>query len=402
MSITAEQGPKGAFGQSQFDSNPEAGPSFWYQGDMMLDPRQPYTYTPGQRGSGPTYGWPTIGAIPIIDQSPSTASATNIANAAAPVAGTPLTLVSASGAGVTVGCTITNYNGQAISGLLGLDVSAARTVTGAFTNGSPKITFTGATMQGVQVGDRVTLTTSNTLPTPFALLTTYYVNAISQGAMMLSATPGGPAIAATSAGTGTQTINVTATGGYYTSQLQPFSPAVVFGQGGTGTGGPIRYWNPSWAIARCVAVVTNADDTGGFYTINGYDYYGEPMSQKLTGVSSGTVTSTKAFKYISSVVPSGTINSTAVNVGTVDVFGLPLRTDNVTFLNVYWNAALIAPGSVTFVGADIQTAIATSGDVRGTVYGGSASDNTKRLTVFWNPLPANMTTTVGLLGQQQA
>lgn len=408
MGVTAEEGPLGTFGQAQSPpnaSNPEIGPSFWYQGDMLLDPRGPFTYQPGQRGSQPTYGWPTVGMVPIIDASPSTLSTTNIVNAATPVAGTPLTLVSSSGSGVTVGCSVINANTGVVtaSTLLGLDVAAARTVTGTFTNASPKITFTGATMQGVQVGDPITLTSSGTLPTPFALLTTYYVNAIGVTAMMLAATPGGAPISATSAGSGTQTINVSAPSGAYNASLAtPFQPPVVFGPGGAGIGGAMRYWNPAWALSRTLILTNNGTDTSGTYTVAGYDIYGYPMTQVLTGPSSSTVSTTKAFKYITSITPAGTINSTSVSVGTNDVFGLPLRTDYVTSLFAYFNnAALIVPSAATFVAADITTASGTTGDVRGTYYPGVASDGTKRLTLFWNSIAANMTSTAGLLGQPQ-
>lgn len=403
MGITTFDGPVGSFGQGTFaDYNSQIGPSFWYQGDMLLDPRAVFTYQPGQRSDQPNFGWPTVGSIPVIDASPSTASTSNIVNAATPSAGTPLTLVTSSGSGITVGCSVVNaLTGQLVTGLLGLDVAAARTVTGTFTNGSPKITFTGATMQGVQVGDQITLTSSGTLPTPFALLTTYYVNQIGATALMLAATKNGPPISATSAGSGTQTINVTAPNTYDNAPYTPFQPPVVFGPG-VGSGGPLRYWNPSWALSRALILTNNGNDTSGTYVVAGYDIYGYPMTQTLTGPSTSTVDTTKAFKYIASITPQGTIASTSVSVGTVDVFGLPLRTDYVTQLFVYFNnAALIVPSAATFVAADITTPSSTTGDVRGTYYSGVASDGTKRLTVYWNPLSANMTSTVGLLGQQQ-
>jgi hypothetical protein len=403
MGITAEQGPLVTFGQAQqFDTNPDAGPNVFYQGSLLSDPRVPYSYQPGQGPSvGGLKGWMTSGAIPILDQVPSTASATNIASAT-PSSGTALTLVTSSGAGVTVGCSIVSAaTGQTVTGLLGLDVNATRTATATFTNGSPKITWAANTMAGMQVGDVVTFTTSGGLPTGFATATNYYVVAIGYSnatnlEVMLSATPGGTPISAGSAGTGAQTAHLTIA-------ATATNPPVVFGQG-NGSGGSVGAWDPAWSLSRCVVVTSNADDTGGFYTISGYDIYNFPMTQKLTGVSSGTATTTKAFKYISSVVPSGTINSTTLEVGTVDVFGLPLRTDEQPYITVYWGAppsALIAVASVTFVPADIQTAIATSGDVRGTVYGGSASDGSRKLLVFWNPQVANMNSTVGLVGQPQ-
>jgi len=419
MSTSAEEGPFGTFGSAISPpnaSNPEAGPNFWYQGDMILDPRAAYTYQPGNRSGAPIFGWPTVGAIPIVDQAPSTASTSNIVNAATPTAGTALTLVSSSGSGITVGASVINANtGLTVSGLLGIDVAAARTFTGVFTNGSPKITWSSAPGGlGIQVGDQVTLTTSGTLPTPFALTTTYYVAAITgsvtigSGAMMLSATLGGAPISATSAGSGTQTINVTApntynngSGATVAAPNLPFQPPVIFGAGGAGMGGALRFWNPNWAIARTLILTNNGNDTSGTYTVNGYDIYGYPMTQVLTGPSTSTVSTTKAFKYITSIVPGGTIASTSVSVGTNDVFGLPLRTDWAAYLNVYWNNAVVTPANIVIVAADINTPSGTTGDVRGTITATATSDGTKRLVVFWNPIAANMNSTVGLLGQPQ-
>lgn len=402
---TGFDGPLVTYGVAQAPpnaSNPQIGPNAWYAGDMILDPRGPFTYQPGNGADKPVYGWPGSGASLVVDQSPSTASTSNIVNAATPSAGTPLTLVSASGSGITIGTTVINAKtGIKVTGLLGIDVAAARTTTGTFANGSAKITFSGATMQGVQIGDQITLTTSGTLPTPFATSTTYYVNQIGAAALMLSATPGGAPIAATSAGSGTQTLNVTAPSGYDNSPFLPWQPPVIFGQGGTGTGGSQRYWNPCWSLSRTLILTNNGNDTSGTYTVAGFDQYGYPLTQVLTGPSTSTVSTTKAFKYIQSITPAGTINSTSVSVGTNDVFGLPLRTDYLQSLLVYMNNGLIAPSSATFVAADITTPSGTTGDVRGTYYSGTASDGTKRYTIFWNPWAPNMTSIVGLLGQPQ-
>lgn len=423
MGITAEEGPKISYGDTPSppnSSNPQIGPDSARHGYAMLDPRAPYTYQPGQSGGVPSdraiFTWPVTGGIPIVDQVPSAASTTNIVNAATPASGTPLTLVSASGSGITVACAVINANTNlSVSGLLGIDVCAARTFTGTFTNGSAKITFTGVVPLGAQVNDPVTLTTSNTLPAPFATATTYYIAQIAyadatatstSGALMLSATPGGAPIAATSAGAGTQTVRLTApSASTSATPATPFQPSIIFGKGGNGAGGPMRYWNPNWALSRTLVITTNADDTGGFYTVAGYDIYGYPMTQKVTGVNNSTANTTKAFKYIASITPSGTINSTSVSVGTNDNFGLPLRTDNPLYLFAWYNATAMLFGttvSTTFTIPDINAASSTTGDVRGLFYGGAASDGTKRYTIIWNPQANNQNSMVGLLGQAQA
>jgi hypothetical protein len=75
--------------------------------------------------------------------------------------------------------------------------------TATFTNASASIGMTNS----FAAGDRVSFTTSGTLPTNFAAYTNYYVIAtgLTGSTFQVSATLGGTAITAGSAGTGTQT-----------------------------------------------------------------------------------------------------------------------------------------------------------------------------------------------------
>lgn len=407
MSITAEAGPLVTFSTPAFDNNPDVGPNVWHKGDMIGDPRSGLGYTPGQPDATPIYGWPTVGPMLAIDQIPTTLSASNIASAT-PATGVALTLASSSVAGVTVGCSIVNRKtGAAVTGLIGIDVNTSRTATVTFTNGSSTVGWATNSVMGVQNGDTCTLTTSGTLPTPFALLTTYYVvgaqtggwpESGATGQLLLSLTPGGTPISATSGGSGTQTIHYVA---------PSVSSPIAFGTVG-GNGGPVTSYNPQWALSRCIGVTSNGDDTGGTYTIAGYDIYGFPMTQTITGLSTGQAKTTKAFKYITSVTPNGTINSTTLTVGTTDIIGLPFRADAFPHLMVWWNTSTTvsvlqvsdtAPG---FVAADISVASATTGDVRGTfLLPTNASNSTRRLTIYQSINSANLTTQVGLLGQAQ-
>jgi hypothetical protein len=419
MGITAETGPSVTFGQApNFDSNPDAGPNAWYQGDMLLDPRIPFTYQPGENSTpGSVAGWLSTTVLPLIGQIPTTLSTTNIVNQSSGVAsGTPLVLASSSVAGITVGCSIINaLTGVLVTGLIGIDVNTTRTSTLTFTANSPNILFNGTigAAWGVQVGDPVTLTTSGTIATPFAVLTTYYVVAIDwqSGNFMLAATPGGAPIVCTNTQSNATSISITAT----STVVPPFplspQPANYFGQGGTGTGGAMRAWNAAWSISRCLILTNNGNDTSGTYVFKGFDVYGFPMTATVTGPSTSTVNTLKAFKYIQSITPQGTIASTTVQVGTTDAIGLPLRTDIFPQLVVWWGAtnaaqAIVANVSTAFVSADPQTATATSGDVRGTILlsafaGSPASNSTRQLFVYWSPLPSNMGSTVGILGQPQ-
>jgi hypothetical protein len=411
---TADSGPLITFGQAVTDDfNWAAGPSAWYQGDMILDPRAPFTYQPGQSDSQPNFGWPTIGGSPILTAIPVTASTTNLVNAATPTSGTALTLPSSSVAGVTVGCSVVNaLTGQTVTGLIGLDVNVTRTATATFTNGSPKISWgTAASFWGMQIGDVITFTTSGTLPTGFAIATNYYIVAIAPSVFMLSATPGGAPIVAGSAGSGTQTASYAVTNSTVPQWApQSTQPRVVFGQGPTGVGGPQGFWNPVYAVSRALVWTTSGgSDTSGTYVAKGFDIYGYPITQTLTGVSGSTATTLKGFKYIQSLTPQGTINSTSMSVGTTDVIGLPLRTDYYGQLVVVWGTAATqtyqALAANVFTAPDIVTPSATTGDVRGTLnignLAGGASDGSKQLFVTWNPWAANMNSTLGLLGQPQ-
>ena len=165
----------------------------------------------------------------------------------------------------------------------------------------------------------------------------------------------------------------------------------------------LQYYDPTSMLSRNVRITTNADDTGGFYTVSGYDIYGYPLSQKVTGVSSGVAATTKAFKFVASIVPSGTINSTAVTVGTGDVFSFPLRVNSVGFVRIWWAGALAVAQTTpfgtasAFVFADATNpATQVTGDTRGTIYLGTATpSNGTRVLQIYASLDVNAMTAVG-------
>src|SRR5574337_88620 len=66
---------------------------------------------------------------------------------------------------------------------------------------------------------------------------------------------------------------------------------------GTGTYG---VWDPAnTPIERCVTITVNGKVSATTFTISGYDAYGYPISQTLQGPNAGTVTTGKAFKWVS-------------------------------------------------------------------------------------------------------
>ena len=152
------------------------------------------------------------------------------------------------------------------------------------------------------------------------------------------------------------------------------------------------------------AVKVNCSTTARAFTVSGYDYYGQAMSEVITVTSAGTAKSgLKAFFQISSATIAG--SATAVLIGTTDVLGIPVRVFNVAFVASVKSNNALAQDAGTFVAADTAVATTGTGDVRGTYTPATASDGTVR-TVMTIALPAIAVgpnaTRVGALGVTQA
>jgi len=152
------------------------------------------------------------------------------------------------------------------------------------------------------------------------------------------------------------------------------------------------------------AIKVNCSTTARAFTINGYDYYGQAMSEVITVATAATaVTGKKAFYQVTSAKIAG--SATAVVVGTSDVLGLPVRVFNVAYVTSVKSNSTLAQDAGTFVAADMATATTTTGDVRGTYTPATASDGTVR-TVMTIALPGIAVgpnaTRVGALGVTQA
>ena len=152
------------------------------------------------------------------------------------------------------------------------------------------------------------------------------------------------------------------------------------------------------------AIKVNCSTTARAFTVSGYDYYGQAMSEVITVATAGTaVTGKKAFFTISGVTIAG--SATAAVVGTSDVLGLPVRVFNVAYIASVKSNSTLAADAGTFVAADTATATTTTGDVRGTYTPATASDGQVR-TVMGILLPGIAVgpnaTRVGALGVTQA
>ena len=131
---------------------------------------------------------------------------------------------------------------------------------------------------------------------------------------------------------------------------------------------------------RAVAVSLVTGGTARAYTITGYDYYGQAMSEVITSVAAATTNGKKAFYQIVSVAGAGG-SVTAVTVGTTQIIGLPVRVIDGGYLcHVGWNGGF-ALDTGTLAVAATATATTTTGDVRGTFSPSSAPDGIKRLVL---------------------
>jgi hypothetical protein len=296
MGISAEQGPSITYGQAPGDYNGQRAPSLYDQGAGLLDPRTLFTYQPGQSEFSPVCGWYSGGGLVCIDAVPAALAANNIAASQSPGAGA-ITLVSSSGAGVTVGASVVNAaTGALVTGLLALDGAGGR---------------------------------------------------------------------------------------------------VSYGQTAT-----IQLWDPAKMLSRCLRFVSGGNDSGITFTVTGFDIYGQPMTETITGANAGTANGAKAWKYISTITHSGSVAGT-LTIGTRDVFGFPLRQDIWGYADIIWNNAFVT-ANTGFTAADTTSpATATTGDVRGTYGVQSASDGTKRLVMFLSIPPSNAGTVAGVLGVTQ-
>jgi len=259
--------PLGSVGTGSANQNSQQAP--WMSLELLAlhDGRVPFTY---KNGGDPTtmkaYGFMMGGGLITLDQAPSAIAADNIAASASPGAGA-ITLVSVSGAGITAGVSITRAdNGSTVTGLLAID---------------------GA-MAGVGFGQD-------------------------------------------------QTINM---------------------------------WDPTKSVSRNVRITSGGDDSLLTFTVTGYDLYGYPMSEAITGANNGIASGKKAFKYISAVTHTGSV-ATTLSVGTGDVIGLPIRADRIPYLQVWWGnpqSETIAGGSVTASEQVIQIPVLDISLINSAVY----------------------------------
>jgi hypothetical protein len=156
---------------------------------------------------------------------------------------------------------------------------------------------------------------------------------------------------------------------------------------------------------RCVTITAAGANTAT-YLVSGFDQYGQPMSELLAAPSTSTVSTTKAFKSVTSITnANATAGTNGLTAGFNDVLGLPVRlTSRDYIVGSNFNATAVALSAYT-VADQTATATTTTDDVRGTITLPSAADGTKRL-VAAIALPGIAcgpnATRIGALGVTQA
>ena len=394
MSATAFSGPLVVFGQNPVGSeyNPDLGTSLFWGGVGILDPRALYTYLPGESQTAPDLGWLGVGSITTLSAVPYSASAVAISASANPTSAT-LSLVSSSSA--TTGVYITPSIARADTGAIDTNGGAGLVALDAYTS------VTASFSNGV-----MTVTANSAMPITNGMVVVATSGTVSQGtaagAVVVSQLTGGAAGQGV-AGTYQTNSNLTATSGTVTLALpNPFSCAVPMGAQTPS----IYLWNPQALIGRAVSVTAASGATYTTATVSGYDVYGFPLVEAITISAGSAVNGKKAFKYIKSVVLSGgTADTThAYSVGTADVFGLPIRSDNFGDITVNYATSLTAVTGITsaanYLPSDRTVATSTTGDVRGT-FAATSSTGANKLVIRQSPPPGNIGFTAGLFGVNQ-
>lgn len=393
MSISAFTGPLVTFGQSGIDYNPEMGTSLFYAGTGILDPRSQFTYQNGQNFGSPTMGWLGNTNITTLYGPPMTLSTTKLSVAAHVVAGTPLTLISATTTGAAVGVSaVRRDTGATVTGLIMLD-PLVMSCTANLASGSNVLTVTataaanGTNLRGITIGMVLTdSTTAANIPT---------------GTTITGFGTGNGGI-----GTYTMSANATAdaTGNTVTGLYTALPCTIPLGSSGT-----IQMYHPGGMIARAVNIVSTTSQVDGMkFTINGLDAYGFPMSEIITtsGTSATTTLGKKAFKCIYNATSDTTDGTGNYTVGTSDVIGFPLRSEQYQIGSMALDTMLMMNNAVIasatgYVAAVKTTATATTGDVRGTYLLGTTSNGVLQLGVIQSPTITALQSSVGLFGVAQ-
>lgn len=114
---------------------------------------------------------------------------------------------------------------------------------------------------------------------------------------------------------------------------------------------------------RAVSIVLSGVGTP-VIQVRGRDYLGQPMREDITANGTTPVNGKKAFKYIDSIMAATAVAATTINVGWLDIFGVPFCADALIQENV--NDAVTGSAGTFTAAVKTDPATATTGDTRGT------------------------------------
>lgn len=340
------------------DPNLDAGPSSFYQGDGIIDPRWIFLKDKiqGYTGSAVSiFNQPTVTSASGI---PAAVASNNIAAAQGVTTGVPMTLTAAS-YGVVLNIPIRTYgaypgvfgNGAIVTAAMALDFGFEVCST---TAGLATINVNNG--NNFQPGMPLVIAAVGNAAGTIPLLTTVVSVAGNVVTLLSTNVP-----LATSTGTPVGTGDVWGPREDFLLPI-PLSayPAIAGGAG--------LFFDPRQGIARGVQIVGPTGGAGGTFTVAGWDVYGQPLSQLMT-VAGGanTVYSLKAFKYIGSVTPNFTDAGHNYTVGTSDVFGFNYRALLFEPTTTVWNGSSTVNSTGMVVAVATSPATNATGDTRGTL-----------------------------------
>lgn len=341
------------FGSPVVDPNSDAGPSLFYQGVGVLDPRMAYMKDKVQGYTGVVQAFHDLTEVRSVAAVPAPVSAVNIAAGQVLTINVPMTFAAAS-LGVTRNVPIRPFS-NSVFGAAPVVAGAVLDFGFGFVNGT-----LGSTT--VIVSDSRLYTVGMPLVIGSAGNTAGTAPLLTQVASILTPT----------------TISL-ANPILFTNATAPVGTGDLWGPSPMGfplpqaaypfmAGGPGLFLDPRQAIARNVAITGVAGGTGGQITVAGWDIYGVPMRETVTaGAGAVTTYGKKCFKAIGTITPGFTDATHNYTVGTGDVFGFHFRTPYWEEITVCWNATSMA-SSVGFLAPDqTEPATAITGDPRGVI-----------------------------------
>lgn len=182
--------------------------------------------------------------------------------------------------------------------------------------------------------------------------------------LTLSGAAATPMLDAVAGGTNTQTVVTIGTA----------TAALSFGALGT-----LRIYDPASLFACTLSVTSTGDASEATFLVAGYDVYGQPLTETIQGLATNVASGRRAFKYVKSIIPQGTLGTGTISVGVNAVYGSPLLLVSPNQACVMSAGAPVAPASI-LTGTDAAT-----GDPRGTFTLASASEGPIALRFSFRP-----------------